>query len=219
MKNIDKKWFVIAGLIIALLAREGCNQHLQNKLVEDISSYQDSAKHYQLKLGGGTDVEVASNAALVLKTEAQVRSLLAKNDSISRLLKQFKKVNTAVIATGSLSLKNDTIKLRDTIAGDFSPIPIEKKDSFFHFKGVVYSKYFIVNDITFPDKQTIVVGDKRVGFMHRQTTVDIMHSNKYMQVDKIEAYVVEDKKWWKSGWVKFGIGFIIGTASVIYLTH
>ncbi len=202
------KEIIIIGLVIFILINKGCNKRHTDSLVKDIATYSDSAKHYKIKSG----VAVATNGVLKLDNENQLKYLIVKNDTIKKLLAQFKDVKTVIIHDGGFKFTHDTVRLTDTIPCDFNPIAFSQKKKHYKLFGTLTRTNLIIDTLVVPNTQTIVLGDKKSGFLNlgKTTSVDILNSNPYMQVNKISAYTVKETKWLENWKVQIGIGFATG---------
>lgn len=216
---LGKYWknLIIVLLIIALLFLKQCDQKHTNILLKQASSYSDTVHYYKLM----DSVHVATNAVLLLDNSNQIKQLAAsKNDTIKKLLAQFKSVNTVVITKSDFKLIHDTVNFHDTIPCDFKPISIVKEKIYYKLFGTLTKTNFVIDTLLVPDKITIVVGEKGTGFLnlHRNTTIDIVHSNPDIIASTIQGYVVAEKKWYDNKIVLLGSAFLIGftTSSVLH---
>lgn len=216
---LGKYWkdLIIVLLIIALLFLKQCDQKHTDTLLKQASSYSDTARYYKLM----DSVHVATNAVLLLDNSNQIKQLAAsKNDTIKKLLAQFKSVQTVVITKSYFKLVHDTVNFHDTIPCDFKPISIVKEKIYYKLFGTLTKTNFVIDTLLVPDKITIVVGEKGTGFLnlHRNTTIDIVHSNPDIIASTIQGYVVAEKKWYDNKIVLLGSAFLIGftTSSVLH---
>lgn len=197
---------IISALTIALLLQRGCIQKHETDLLTEIANYKDTATSYKLKNGE----IVETNKALVLNSDNQVKALLSKNDTIKQLIDKFKDIKSVVVVKQISSLVHDTIKFQTQIPCDFKPIRFKQDSSIFHIRGFIHPTKLIIDSLSIPNKQHIVVGDKRKGLFGRQTTIDIINSNPIVSTNAISGYVVEEKKWYNNKWIIFGSGAILG---------
>lgn len=214
--------YVIVGLVVIaifLLLFQDCQHKNQvNSLVKDIATYSDSAEHYKSKYG-----IVAFNQTLKFGSDEQLKSYLSNNDTLKDLLRKFKKLNSVTVVTQKIII-HDTVPVffDKPIPCDFKPFAVIKdstrsKTKQFYFKGTIFPDKFTLDSILIPNKQTIVVGTKRINLFKKEERAEIVNSNGLIQVDKIGAYTVVNKKKWFQRPVPMLIGGIIigGTAVTV----
>lgn len=197
-----------AGLIILLIIfsiRECSNRRDKDNLVNDLSNYKDSAQYYNLKVDG-MEVEVAYNKSLVLETNKQVKSVLSSvNDTIAKLVKKFKDIRSGTIINNYTTINNDTIKLTDSIPCDFKAFKVRRDSLHYKFIGTIARTYFTIDSLIIPNKQYIIIGRKKLGFLKGyEERAEIINSNPLVKVTNIESYVINKRK------KRLGIGASVG---------
>ena len=91
MRKTHITYLSVVAFIMCLFFIQQCqNRKHESDLINNISTYSDSAKHYKDKLGN----LVAYNQTLQFNNEAQLKSYLSKNDSMALLLKKFKDITS-----------------------------------------------------------------------------------------------------------------------------
>lgn len=194
----------IIAIIIIFFFRECSNQNDKNNLVNDISTYKDTAQFYSLKVNG-IAVDVAYNKSLQLENKNQLESIIKKNDTLAKLISKFKAVSSTTIINNITNISGDTIKLADSIPCDFKPFQVRRDSIYYHFLGTISPKYFSIDSLTIPNKQSIVIGKKKLGFLKgTEERAEIINSNPLIKTTNIESYVINKKK------KRLGIGPSIG---------
>lgn len=221
MKNNNVFWVIICGLVVFILTREGCGYYSNKQLSDKLINYQDSTTHYKLKLKNKDSVTVATNEAVALYTSKQLHELASKKDAeMKQLLKEFKtklaaiKLNSTANVTEHWYYYADSVK----IPCDFKPIPVVIDSPMFKLSAQVYQDKFILTSLSLPDTERVVIGEKRTGFLKRQTRVDVTHSNKFINTKRINAYVV-DQKWWQNKAVVGVSGFLAGVITSVIVNN
>lgn len=194
----------IIVMSIIFLFRECSNQNDKNNLVNDISNYKDSAKFYNLKVNG-MQVAVAYNQSLQLENKNQLESILKKNDTLSKLISKFKAISSTTIINNITNISGDTIKLTDSIPCDFKAFKVRRDSIYYHFIGTIAPKYFSIDTLIIPNKQSIIIGEKKLGFFRgTEIRAEIINSNPLIKTSNIESYVINKKK------KRLGVGISAG---------
>lgn len=219
-------WYIIGALLLILLLREGCNRFERNKLVANISqSYIDSTSHYNLILHKHDSINVATNQVLQLDNENQLKAITGKNDTIKKLFDKFKRIKSVLQSNSTIEVKNVVIPYKSdsnnvfNIPCQFDPFNLTLDSVDIKMDANVYPTKFEIINLELPDQETIVVGEKKNGFLGRKTTIDVMHSNKYIRVNSIKGYTISEKKWYDNKWITFIGGAIIGGTLIKVLAH
>jgi len=204
---------VVTILICAIIFRECQHQKDTDSLVKKISTYSDSAKHYKSKYG-----VVAYNQTLKFENVKQLKSYFLNNDTISNLLKKFKKINSVTIVKEKIYI-HDTVPVYFTkdniIPCDFKPFQVKRDTTWYHFVGTIHRDKFVIDTILIPNKQTIAVGYKRINLFKKEQRVEIINSNPYLQISNIGGYVIDDKKkWYQRPFVTFLGGVVVGSSII-----
>lgn len=199
---------VIAAIILFFICLNIFREGHSDNLLKDVLTYQDSAGHYKNKY----NESIATNKALAFDNQKQLKTYLgAMSDTMKVLIDKYKKV-TAAITTKEYFYYHDSIHfVPSQIPCDFKPFPIVKRDKFFIFKGRLERSDLIIDSLFAPNNQTIVVGEKKIGFFKRQYTVDVTNSNPHIQVTNLGAYTTTFKpKWYERPSVWFATGILGG---------
>ena len=205
--NRDK---VMAGLILVIILffgfRECSHQEEKNELVNNVANYKDTAQYYNLKVNG-MEVEVAYNKSLVLNNQKQFESVIAKNDTLLKLVKKFKSVQSGTIINNYTTINGDTIiyKKGDSIPCDFKAFKIRRDSVHYKFVGTIGKNFFSIDTLSIPNKIDLIIGRKKLGFLRRgEERAEIINSNPLVKTTNIGNYVVVSKK------KRFGIGASAG---------
>lgn len=211
--TILEKFLSLAILVVTLIfaLREGCNRKQTNDLIIDIKSYKDSAQHYQVTINGLTK-DVAYNKSLVLENESQLKAVTHKNSELAVLVDKYKSVSSASVIKTITKIVNDTIRLRDSIPCDFKEIKVKRDSANYFFAGTISPRFFSIDSLSIPNKQNVVVGKKKLGFLKgTEYRIEILNTNPIIKTTNIENYVIkEKKKWWQTQVTAFGLGVIGG---------
>lgn len=195
---------VIIALIFFFLFRECGHQRDENNLVNNIANYKDTVKFDKIKINE-QEVAIAYNASLQLENKDQLESLLKKHDTLYAMIKKFKDVKSTTIINQYTTINGDTIPLRDSIPCDFKAFKVRRDSIYYHFVGTIAPKYFSIDSLFIPNKQSIIVGTKKLGFLRGvEERAEIVNSNPLIHIANIESYVLNKKK------KRFGIGASVG---------
>lgn len=211
--NTKILYVIISLLAIALLLREGCNQSSKDDLISDVAQYETEAQHYK----GLNGAEVARNKSLMLENSDQIESILSgklKNDTLTELLKKYKDLKSVIIAENIIEIRDsigyDTIR----IPCDFKPFPVRRDSSHYMFAGTIHPSYFKIDSLKIFDKQSIVFGKRKMGFLKRsEYNVEVIHSNPLVSTSNIGSYAIKEqrKKVVVSVGVSYGLNLSTGT--------
>jgi hypothetical protein len=205
---------IIVAMLLVFGFREGCNQRDKDSLLKNAITYQDSAKFYKLKVNGNP-VDVAFNQSLMLENKKQLEAMVAKNDTLAKLVSRFKDIRSTTIIKEYFRVEHDTIMLSQQIPCDFKPIKVIRDSAYYHFRGTIAPKYFTIDSLAIPNTQSIVIGKKKLGFLKgSEERVEIINSNPLMKTTNVGNYVIQkDKKWYNRNTFWGIVG--VATGSVI----
>ncbi|QYJ68943.1 DUF6549 family protein [Flavobacterium litorale] len=199
------------SIALAILLLHQCQKYNHNTTIanQNQAALTDSLKHYQNKLGTTT----ASIKTLQATHKKQLSALLGKDREIEKLKQEFANIKTVV--------KYKTVTQFDTIKVFFEQ-PIREYD--FVRAGKVNHKHysfsysadnvgFTLEDLTIPNKVTIITGVKRKWFLGKQyITTDVTNSNPYVTVTNLKAAEVQiPQPWYKKWYVWLAAGFVTST--------
>lgn len=205
---------ILIGVVILFGIRECVNQNRSDDLLGEVAGYSDSAEFYKTKNG----VVIAYNQSLVLEKESQLKDLLHKYDTLSRVLKKFSDIQSTTIIRERVLIEHDTIPLDVLIPCDFPPINVHRDSAHYVFDGTITREKLVINKIEIPNKRDIVIGTKKTGLFKRERRVEIIDSNPLIKPVSIQNYVIDDrKKWYQRTWVHVAAGIALGGVGVHYL--
>ena len=217
MTNKDKIYIaVIAFLLVFAFLREGCNQRNQDKVLSEILNYKSEAKHYKDKYG----IDVATNKALNIQTQEQIKSLLATNDTLKKWVKSFKNISAGIVVKETTIVKEVNVPYEVKIPCDFKPFKVRKNDKNYLFAGTISPQSFTIDSIMIPNEARIIVGEKKTGILglNKEYSIDIRNSNELLKVSDISAYTYKpQKKWYEKAWFHYAVGVGSGVILTSYI--
>ena len=178
--------------------------------IKDKSDYEHKVEHFEAKNGD----QIAYNS--VLETDLEVLRLT--NDSLLDVIENLELKDTEYITVFDTHTEFDTIPIPVEIPCDnaFNE-PFEEGDSTFTIAGNVTNSGITINKLSFPNRTTVVMGEKKMGLFKRESIVTVQNSNPHIKVTGITSYTFPDnRKWYQKGWPKFVIGGVAG-AGLAYL--
>lgn len=192
----------VLGLLILLGIRECSNKKNTDNLISDIANYKSEAKHYTDKYGE----VIASNNALTLQSQNQMKTLLASNDTLKAWVDKFRDIKFGGIIKETVTIKEVVVPFETKIPCDFKPFPANKLTKEYKFYSTIANTGLTIDSLFIPNELRIIVGEKKTGFlnMRSELTVEVKNSNKLMTVSDITGYSYKPKQ------KRFGIGFSVG---------
>lgn len=210
--RIHEVYLIIIAILLLLMGiGYWITQRQTNKLVGNITSYNDSIKSFY-KLKDGTNV--ASKNSLQLQTESQLKSMIAKNKDLAEAASKFKEVKAVTVIKTVFVLKHDTIPFETKIPCAFTPFQLVKEEKRkYKIFTTISNSALVIDSLIIPDSLSMIFGRKRTGFLKWDYAVDIMHTNSYLQTSNVSDYrYIPEKKWYErpfvSGSIGFGLGFL-----------
>jgi hypothetical protein len=205
------KIYLIALIVVLFFfgLREGCNRREMSRLVVDVAKYSTEAQTYKTKLG----LQVSTNDALVLQTQEQIKALVATNDTLREWIEDFKNIKASVVIKEVTVIREVPVPFDRPIPCEFSPFAANKISKDFEFYSTVENTGLTIDSLKVPNVSTIVVGQKRSGFLGLKSSmvVDVNNSNPYIQTSNISGYVYEpEKKWHEKILVNLAAGAFVG---------
>lgn len=188
--------------IVLIVSVGMCNIERQNgvQYAHNLAAMQDTASHYRHAYKVNSDM---------------IDNLRKDNEALNEKLKEFRDVTN--ITTIKTVTKIDTIFIpySDTIPYEFST-DINIVDRWYGISATVSNKGLGINSIRFPNESSVIIGDKKVrGFLGitkgTEYTIDVVHSNPYMNTTGLSHYtIVKKKKWYETTPFLIGTGLITG---------
>lgn len=185
-----------------------------DNLLSNFTHYNPSAQIDSISVNGN-NTDISYNQSMVLETKKQLESVLAKNDTLIKLLSKFKKIASTTVINNYTTINNDTIlrsNTPDSLTYSFS----NTCDSYSVTARVPRSHdYLIIDSLVIPNKQSIIIGEKKLGFMKgTERRVEIVNSNPLIKTDKISSFVIQKpKRFYETNGFKFGMGVLAGGAA------
>lgn len=142
-----------------------------------------------------------------LKAQLVAAKIKAKN------VTGFSTVTTGV----DIGSKPIVAQLADSIpCPDFKPIPFKVDSQYYAISGIVGKGSLRFDTINFHDSLSIITAYRNHLFRKDEYVVLTKHSNPMVKTLGLETFTIkENRKWWQSGWIKVGVGFVAGS----YLTY
>lgn len=201
---------VITAIIVFFLFRECGHKASENNLLSRATNYQTRAKVFENKY----HQEVSYNGVLKFNTTKQLKQYGLFNDTIRDMLKKFSAIASVVTLKQKVYI-HDTVPfpVDKIIPCDFTPFTISKTKPEYGFLATISNKDVVIDSLTIPNQQTIVVGEKKTGFLNlkREWQVEVTNSNPLIKTPELGAYTIkQSKKWYQRPLVTFGIGVMVG---------
>ena len=196
---------VIALIISVNKCRNNATSYAQSK--NYISSLGDTITY--LKHG------IAQKPAIEVSKEL-FAELLEKNEFLTKMLKDAKiKADNVKQSTKIVTITQiDTVEipLMDPLpCPEFNPIAFNVDSVHYSIGGLISKHSISIGKINFPDSLYVITASKNHFFRKDEYLVSVKHSNPYIKtVGLTNLTVTEQRKWYESGWVKFGAGILIG---------
>lgn len=209
--TIKEKIFgiVTVSAIAFIVIQDGCHRREKDEIIKDVATYSDTAEYYRTREG----VLISTNQSLVVENEKQLKAVTAKyGDTIQRMIKKFKSVFSVTVIKGGVEIKHDTIPMLVPIPCDFDPIKIRRDSAHYKFVGTVAKDYFSIDSLSIPNTQTIIVGQRKMGFLRKpETRAELINSNPLIQTSNLGSFTVKEKKqWYQRGILKVAAGVTLG---------
>jgi len=131
------------------------------------------------------------------------------------IVKKFTEIKTITKYVDRIKIDTIAVRYKDSVPYVFERIGEIKTDEYeFTYKS--NNKGLKVSDLTINDSLIIVTGNKRKWLLGEKiNTIDISHSNKYVNSKEIQHIEVAPKKeFYDTTLFKFGLGFILGVAII-----
>lgn len=212
--NFTREKIMGIGIIVVVVLfflREFQNQKLKDDLINDIARYKDSAQYYSIKINGMA-VDIAFNKSLQVKNKEQLEALIKKNDTLAKIVSKFRTINSTTIIKEVISIKHDTIKIDNQIPCDFKPFKVRKDSTYYNFVGTISPKFFSIDSLAIPNKQSVIIGRRKLGFLKgTEERVEIVNSNPLIKTTNIDNYIIsKPKKWYQKKAFIFAAGMLTG---------
>jgi len=235
-----KKILIIGQFVVIIFCVRSC--HLKDLIVNrnglEIKMYEGKANEFEVTKNKLGEKVALQDQMIVEKTRALEKELL-KSSTLASLNEQVKfEASTKIkniLANYSGNSATEIITVHDTIKlanGKDSIETVEavrvgtkfKADTskWYSIAGSVAKNGIKFDSVSFKSDWTMNIGEKRVKgikgwlFGKKEPKIELINPNPYTTIDVMKNIKLEDKKWWQSGWIKFGAGVLVGGAVIIY---
>lgn len=185
----DMKKIVII-VLIGLLIYSFWSKHQQKQQFKDnIDILNDSISTYELKTG---DL-VAEKEVLQTSNKDIKDQLYIKDSTLSLLVQKYRKVQSTT--TVNTVTKIDSILIRakslDSLNFEFS-----HNAKWFDISGSYNDERLLIDSLTLPNTQNIVIGVKK-GLFNRTVTTSVVNSNPYIKTTGMNTQVtsIKNRRW------------------------
>lgn len=195
-------WILFLIALVALTVRE----FQRNKVFESAITTDDSAKVHH-----NHGIDESFNSSIVLETKRQLEIMTANNDTLRKMIAQFKRVTSTTVINTITTIK-DSIPFAVAIPCDFETVSFSKLDSNYSIYGSVDKNQLKIDSLQIPNEQTIVLGEKKKHlFKPSEFELHVVNSNSLIKTNKIQSLVIKSpKKWYERPIVQFTVGMIAG---------
>lgn len=197
--------YLIIAVLVLLLFR-------QCRVTEDIYTFLENEKQevqvYKNKLGTLTNSVNTSE----LSNKQLKELLLKKDDTLKKLMSEFKEVRNAVKIQEVVRVDSVFVPYEFDIDCEFKRFGKYDTDSHFKFDYSLNETGFSLSNIEIPNTQTIITGTKRNWIFGKQyLTTDITNSNDYIQTKEVQSVVIPvSVEWYNNKWLYLGLGLSAG---------
>lgn len=219
-------------LICFLLFKNCGNKKISlNDNVKILETYNQHIQKFQTVLNNKNQQIATQNQNLISK-DKEIEKALLKNSNLTELNEQIKiESKTKIEAMAAqyakdinfcldsvtkmnISSTGDTsyTKEIDTVGVKFGT-KFYKKDKWVSIYGTIKKKEVIIDSMYVTNSYQITIG-KKLG----KSKVELLNENPYTKTISLgNIKIIEDKKWYQSGWIKFGAGFLLGAVGTYYI--
>ncbi len=199
-------WLHVVVVVFAFLWIRSCSEkrNLEKNFAANLEVLQDSVVYYTNKDGQ----EVASRLAMQGEKQSLQLLLASQKDStnqLKNLVKYYKNV-AAAVHTETIT-KIDSIEVPYYIEGPDFNVPFSLQQKWYELSGRSTNNGLFLDNITIPNSQSIVIGDKKTGFFKTQFRMDVVNSNPYITTTGIDGYSHTERRKRAGVGVFAGYGF------------
>ena len=197
MKNWLIAGLAIVVILLVLLNIDSCNKRIDLQAdYNTIKGYPDTIMYYKDKNGELQEF----NKSLEVSEE----SLLAAVDGLNSEVKRLKIKALRNVTNVTTEARIDTIRIgfREPLPCDSFDVPFtDTLSPYYKIQGRVTNDNIMLNRISIPDSQQIIVGTKKNGlFKQNEFIVTITHSNPHVKTTGLQNYTIKKQQ------KKFSIG-------------
>lgn len=238
LKNLPVRNIVIVlqAVVILILLFKGKDMISAEEHQLKVSQYLKSEQEFKTKINKQGQ-ELAYQKQVLIDKDKDLQRLLLENSDLNKLNSQIKfesltnikniqalykdvKYLTDRIRSISILPNGDTVYIEkiDTIGVPFGT-RFDKSDKWFNISGSIEKQGIEMDSLSIYNSYVITVGTKRKSlFKPSETHVELFNENPYTRtVSMNNIKVIEKKKWYQKGIVKFSGGFILGAATMFLI--
>lgn len=197
----------IVGIILYSFNYLGKQNNEIQRQKDNVKALQDSTTYFKNKQG-----EIVATKLVLQLTEKELKEVKKSNSNLAIALKNFKRPITIIETKQEVRIDTVLVPYKDTIPFIFNRFE-KKVDKYYSLNITSNQRGNTISDLTLtPNKQTIIVGDKRSSiFKDTELRVDITNSNKYFNQKNIKPIVIVYKKvWFEKPVITIPIGIVLG---------
>lgn len=201
-----------------------------------VSQYLKNEQEFKSKINKQGQ-ELTYQKQVIINKDKDLQKLLLENSDLRKLNSQIKFESvtnikkfdalysqvdylTRKIKQISILPDGDTVYIEktDTIGVPFGT-KFNKSDKWFSLTGSVEKQGISMDSLSILNSYVITVGTKRKSlFKPSETYVELFNENPYTRtVSMNNIKVIEKKKWYQKGIVKFGSGFVLGAVTMFLI--
>ena len=198
--------FIVAIILYSFNYLGKQNNEIQRQK-DNVKALQDSTTYFKNKQG-----EIVATKLVLQLTKKELKEVKKSNSNLAIALKNFKRPITIIETNQEVRIDTVLVPYRDTIPFIFNRFE-KKVDKYYSLNITSNQRGNTISNLTLtPNKQTIIVGDKRNNiFKDAELRVDITNSNKYFNQKNIKPIVIVYKKsWFEKPVMTIPIGIVLG---------
>ena len=196
-------WLHLVVLVLLFLIFRNCEEKKQlEKEVANFSEVVNSPIRYTINKQGQKVASKKSLEGSKASLELLLDHLRDSTEQLKEMVSYYKQVAAAAQIESRTEITSVEIpyEIPDT---DFD-IPFHKQNPFYSIKGRSTNFGLFLDTLAIPNRQTIVIGDRKEGFFKREFRMDVINSNPYIQTTDMNSFVLKQKK------RRLGIGVFAG---------
>lgn len=190
--SVRLSWIHLALVIVVFLLFRQCSisDSLKSELSQIDKVKNDTIEHYETKLGeqGATRLSLQGEKASLQEFLSVSRD---STKQMERLAKKYKSIAAGVKTITETVI--DSIEVPYRVDGKEFTIPFNKTDKFYSLAGRSTNNGLYLDNITIPNSQSIIIGEKKAGFFSSEFRVDVINSNPYIKTTSLDSYVYKQR--------------------------
>jgi hypothetical protein len=225
MKKVNRLFFAILFIVIAILLWRGCeNERDRSRLISQLGEYKLKEKVFEVKRLEDSSTLASQTQTIMTQKEAIELGLLELEKSMKEVQSQVKQKSTITIIEKQVPFIPDgyvdTIGLvrnesGDGIRRDSIAVPTRFKvnEKWFNIDGLVNKEGLTIDSLAIPNKTIVTIGYKKAGFLNlsKDAIVQVKNENPYVNVTGLDNIVIKKKKKiWQNPLVHIGVGVVLG---------